>query len=160
MPFQYIDPHNEGTFVINGKRYYLTQLYGKKLIIAKPVTFYPTGPLSNGKAQTFSSGLTLEIYSSGHMNGKIVLFFDVPNVPPEKLQYYCFLDTAAFLFPSGMTEQGTVDEKEFILNQEIQQQIEYSKLDFAGKIWAQIKPFVIPAAAGLLLWHLMTSKNG
>lgn len=160
MPFQYIDPHNEGTFVLNGRRYYLSQLYGKKLIIIKPVVFYPTGPYSNGKPVTLASGLTLEIYSSGHINNKIVLFFDVPNVPPEKLQYYCFLDVESFMFPSGMTDKGAVDEKEFNLNQRIQEQIEYSKLDFAGKVWAQIKPFVIPAAAGLLLWHLITSRNG
>jgi hypothetical protein len=153
---QYIDPHNEGTFVYNGNRYYLSQLYTKKIGIIKPIVFYPVGKYSNGKPITFTSGFTQPVYSSGHINNKLILLFDVPGIPSENLQYYCYLDNDAMIFPSGMESKGKVDEKEYRLNQQIQEQVAYSKLDTFGKIWYQIKPIAIPAL--ILFGIYMASK--
>lgn len=144
--YQYVDPHNEGTFVSDGTRYYLSELYGKQIGIIKPITFYPMGTLkADAKVQTVASGKTHPVYSSAHLDGKIILLFDVPNLKPEQLQFYCFLDTEAMMFPPGMKSKGKVDEHDFQLEQKIQEQVAYSKLDTLGKIWYQIKPYAIPA---------------
>lgn len=159
--YQYIDDHNEGTFVNNGQRYYLSQLYGKRLNIIKPVTFYPIGAKKSAATNlVFSSGSTQPVQSSATLNGKIILLFNIPSIPPADLQYYCYLDTDVFLFPAGLSTQGAVDEKEFKLNQDIQANIEYQKLDTIGKIWAQIKPVMIPVliGAGVLIYFKVRKK--
>lgn len=145
MKYQYVDPHNEGTFVTNGNRYYLSQLYGKSIGIIKRITFYPLGA-GKGNAQSFTSskGTSRPVYSSGHLNNRIILLFDVPGIDPSQLQYYCYLDTDAMMFPANMDSKEKVDQKEFELEQAIQEQVYYSKLDTLGKLWYHIKPFALP----------------
>lgn len=151
--YQYVDPHNEGTFVASGNRYYLSQLYGKPIGILKPIRFTPIGTYkNNAQAFTSSTGFTQKVYSSGHVDGKIVLLFDVPGVKPEALQYYCFLDVDAMAFPPGMQSKEKVDMHDYELNQKIIEQKYYSDLDFFGKLMYHLKPVLIPAAIVGSIW--------